>query len=171
MKFLYENWTQEALPFRVRHAVDIMHEYMQSGQIKLKPGSNQESVTYHDPCQIGRNGSFYEEPRNLVKASAADYREMTPNRAKNWCCGAGGGLVACEEFNDIRLKGGAKKIEQIKATGAQVVVTPCETCRLQLDGLRDYYKVNYRISTLMDWVLTGMGIPGPKEEGEGTEKP
>ncbi len=171
MKFLYENWTQAKLPFRVRHAVDIMHEYLVTGRIKMKPNSIKESVTYHDPCQIGRNGSFYEEPRNLVKAAAADYREMTPNRARNWCCGAGGGLVACEEFNDIRLKGGAKKIEQIKATGAEVVVTPCETCRLQLDGLRDYYKVNYRISTVMDWVLAGMGIPGPQESAQGTEKP
>jgi Fe-S oxidoreductase len=159
MEFLYENWTKEKLPFRVRHAVDVMHDYLRDGKIKLKPGFYAESVTYHDPCQVGRNGGFYEEPRNLVKAAAADYREMTPNREKNWCCGGGGGLVAESEFDTIRFKGGEKKLEQIKATGASTVVTPCETCRLQLDGLREHYKQDFKISSVMDWVVGAMELP------------
>ena len=159
MEFLYEAWAREKLPFRIRAVVDVMHDYMKEGKIRLRKGSVAEPVTYHDPCQVGRNGGFYEEPRNLVKAAAADYREMTPNREKNWCCGGGGGLVAESEFDDIRMKGGEKKLEQIKATGASIVVTPCETCRLQLDGLREYYKLDYKISSVMDWVVNAMELP------------
>jgi Fe-S oxidoreductase len=159
MKFLFENWTKEELPFRVRHAVDVMHDFLKEGRIKLKPGFYSEAVTYHDPCQIARNGSFYEEPRNLVKAAAADYREMTPNRAKNWCCGAGGGVVAQSDLDPIRFKGGEKKVEQIRATGAKTVVTPCETCRLALDGLREHYQMDFKISSVMDWVVGAMELP------------
>jgi Fe-S oxidoreductase len=166
LKFLYESWKAEELPFKVLHAVGIMNDYLQQGKIKLKPGSYKAPVTYHDPCQVGRNGRFYEEPRNVVKASAADYREMTPNRAKNWCCGGGGGLVAESEFDYIRLKGGEKKLEQIKATGAEIVVTPCETCRLQLDGLREHYQQQFKISSLMDWAIYAMDLPGKPEEWE-----
>lgn len=89
---------------------------------------------------------------------------MTPNRAKNWCCGGGGGLVAEDEFNALRMKSGEKKLEQIKATGATIVVTPCENCRLQLEGLREHYKLDYKISSVMDWVVRGMGL-GEKEPG------
>jgi Fe-S oxidoreductase len=159
MKFMYESWTKEKLPFQVMHAVEIMNDFLQEGKVKVKPNSMPEAVTYHDPCQVARNGRFYEEPRNVVKASAADYREMTPNRAKNWCCGGGGGLVAESDMDEIRLKGGEIKIEQIKATGATTVVTPCETCRLQLAGLREHYKQDFKISSLMDWMVNSMDPP------------
>lgn len=164
MNFLYETWAKEKLPFRIRAAVDVMHDYLKEGKIRLGPNSIAEPVTYHDPCQVGRNGGFYEEPRALIKAAASDFREMTPNRAKNWCCGGGGGLVAEDEFNALRMKSGEKKLEQIKATGATIVVTPCENCRLQLEGLREHYKLDYKISSVMDWVVRGMGL-GEKEPG------
>ena len=90
-KFLYENWTKEELPFRLRHAVEVMHTYLRDGKIKLKPNFYPQSVTYHDPCQIGRNGAYYEEPRNSVKAAAADYREMTPTAPRPGAAGAAAG--------------------------------------------------------------------------------
>ncbi len=160
MEFLYEAWAKEKLPFRIRAAVDVMHDYMKEGKIKLKPGSLIEPVTYHDPCQVGRNGGFYEEPRNLVKAVAADYREMTPNREKQWCCGGGGGLVAESEFDDLRLKSGDKKVEQIRKTGAKVLVTPCENCRLQIEALNEKHSLGIRISSVMDMVANSLDMTG-----------
>ena len=139
-----------------------MHDYIKEGKIKLKPGSLKESVTYHDPCQVGRNAGFYEEPRDIVKAVAADFREMTPNREKQWCCGGGGGLVAESEFDSLRLKSGEKKVEQIRKTGAKVLVTPCENCRLQIDSLNEKYSLGIRISSVMDLVVSAMDLPGGK---------
>jgi len=162
MNFLYEAWAKEKLPFKIRAVVDVMHDYIKEGRIKVKPGSLKEPVTYHDPCQVGRNGGFYEEPRDIVKAVAADYREMTPNREKQWCCGGGGGLVAESEFDYIRFKGGEKKVEQIRQTGAKVVVTPCENCRLQIDSLNEKYNLGIRISSVMDLVVSAMDLPGGK---------
>jgi len=162
MQFLYEAWTKEKLPFKIRAAVDVMHDYIKEGKIKLKPGSLKEPVTYHDPCQVGRNGGFYEEPRDIVKAVADDYREMTPNREKQWCCGGGGGLVAESEFDSLRLKSGEKKVEQIRKTGAKVLVTPCENCRLQIELLNEKNNLGIRISSMMDMVVSAMDLTGGK---------
>ncbi len=162
MEFLYEAWAKEKLPFKIRAVVDVMHDYIKEGRIKLKPGSLLEPVTYHDPCQVGRNGGFYEEPRNIVKAVAADYREMTPNREKQWCCGGGGGLVAESEFDTLRQVSGQKKVEQIRKTGAKVLVTPCENCRLQIEMLNEKNNLGIRISSMMDLVVESMDLPGAK---------
>jgi len=159
MEFLYEAWAKEKLPFKIRAVVDVMHDYIEESKIKLKPGSLKEPVTYHDPCQVGRNGGFYEEPRDIVKAIAADYREMTPNREKQWCCGGGGGLVAESEFDALRLKSGEKKVEQIRKTGARVLVTPCENCRLQIELLNEKHNLGIRISSMMDLVVSAMNLP------------
>lgn len=156
MKFLYEAWAQEKLPFEVKGIVEVMHEMVESGKIRLKKGSISEAVTYHDPCQVGRNAGFYEEPRSLVKTVSRDYREMTPNREKNWCCGGGGGVVAEPAMDEFRLKTGMKKVEQIRATGARVVVSPCENCRLQLDGLNEKYNLDIIITSLMDLVADNL---------------
>jgi Fe-S oxidoreductase len=77
---------------------------------------------------------------------------MTPNREKNWCCGGGGGVVAEPALDEFRLKTGRKKVDQIKATGAGLVVSPCENCRLQLDGLNQKYELGIEITSLMDLV-------------------
>jgi len=158
MKFLYEAWAREKLPFEVKGIVEVMAELVESGKIKLKKGSIAEAVTYHDPCQVGRNAGFYEEPRSLVKAVSRDYREMTPNREKNWCCGGGGGVVAEPAMDEFRLKTGMKKVEQIRATGARVVVSPCENCRLQLDGLNEKYNLDIKITSLMDLVADNLDV-------------
>jgi len=164
MNFLYEAWAKEKLPFKIRAAIDVMHDYIKEGRLKLKPGSLATPVTYHDPCQVGRNAGFFEEPREMVKMVATDYREMTPNREKNWCCGGGGGLVAEDEFLDLRLVSGQRKVEQIRATGAKMVVTPCENCRLQLDGLNEKYNLGIQISSMMDLLVGAMELPGNKSK-------
>lgn len=152
MKFLYEAWAREKLPFEVKGIVETIAELVSSGRIKLKEKNIADAVTYHDPCQVGRNAGFYEEPRGLVKTICSDYREMTPNREKNWCCGGGGGVVAQPEMEEFRIKTGLKKVEQIQATGAKLVVSPCENCRLQLGDLNERYNMGIRITSVMDLV-------------------
>ena len=69
---------------------------------------------------------------------------MTPNRTENYCCGGGGGTVSIDEIRAFRTKKMCKrKADQIRATGAQLVVAPCANCKKQLkevcedNGLED----------------------------------
>jgi len=154
-EMFYEAWAKEKMPFKVRHILEVIDEYIKDGSITVDPGAIGEKVTYHDPCQIGRNGGIYEQPRDIVKAVAGDFVDMTPNREKQWCCG-GGGIVAMEEFDAVRLKSGAKKVEQIRATGATVLACPCENCRLQIAELNEVHDLGLRIVPVMELVAEAM---------------
>lgn len=158
MQFLYEAWANEKLPFKIRGIVELMAEYIKQGKIKFTSGQIKEPLTYHDPCQVGRNAGFYEEPRYIIRQVASDFRELSPNREKNWCCGGGGGVVAQPDLDDLRIKTGEKKVEQISKTGAKIVVSTCENCRLQLDTLNEKYNIGIKITSMMDLVADNMQI-------------
>ena len=159
-EMFYEAWAKEKMPFKVRHILEVIDDYIKEGRITVDPKAIKERVTYHDPCQIGRNGGIYEQPRDIVKAIATDFVDMTPNREKQWCCGGGGGIVAMEEFNEMRIRSGAKKVEQIRATGATVLACPCENCRLQIAELNQVHDLGLRIVPVMELVVEAMPLKG-----------
>lgn len=146
------NWFED-FPFRVRSIIEVAAEWIQQGRLPLDPSANPEPVTYHDSCNLGRNGGLLEEPRIILRAAVRDFREMTPNRAENFCCGGGAGLVAIPEWYEKRMRAGRPKVEQIRRTGARIVVASCDNCRLQLSDLNDHYGLGVRISGLMDLVV------------------
>ncbi len=158
LKYFYSVWAKEELPFKVTSILEKMHEYIENGRIEVKENSIKEAVTYHDPCQIARNYGIFEQSRNVAKIICSDFREMTPNREKNWCCGGGGGLIAEPSLEELRIRTGKIKVDQIKATEAKTVITPCENCRLQLDTLNDKYNMNVNIVALMNMVADALII-------------
>jgi len=158
MKFLYEAWAKEKLPFKIKGFVELVTEFVKDGKVILKEGNLRDPVTYHDPCQVGRNAGFYDEPRYIVKKISTDFRDMTPNRERNWCCGGGGGLVAMPELEKFRIQTGKIKADQIKHTGAKILVTPCENCRLQIGNLNEAYNLGIEISSMMDFVVNNMVV-------------
>ncbi|MEW6074305.1 MAG: (Fe-S)-binding protein [Planctomycetota bacterium] len=108
-------------------------QQLRAGRIPLKPERIPERVTYHDPCNIARTGRIVDEPREILQAICADFVEMTPNRTENYCCGGGGGTVSIDEIRAFRTKlMGRRKADQIRATGAKIVVAPCANCKKQL---------------------------------------
>ncbi len=151
-EMFYAAWAGKKLPFKVRHILEVIDEYLKDWRIAVDPKAFTERVTYHDPCQIGRNGGIFEQPRDIVRAIAPDFVDMTPNRGEQWCCGGGGGIVAMEEFKDLRLASGGKKVEQIRATGATVLACPCENCRLQIGELNEVHGLGLRVVPIMEMV-------------------
>ncbi|NQT40554.1 MAG: (Fe-S)-binding protein [Planctomycetes bacterium] len=108
-------------------------DQLRAGNIPLKEERIEERVTYHDPCNIARAGRITEEPREILNAICTDFVEMTPNRTENYCCGGGGGTVSIDEIRAFRTGlMGKRKAEQIRATGAKYLVSPCANCKKQL---------------------------------------
>jgi Fe-S oxidoreductase len=157
-EMFYEAWAKEKMPFKIVHILEVIDRYIKEGKISVDRSALAERVTYHDPCQIGRNGGIFEQPRDIVRAISHDFVDMTPNREKQWCCGGGGGIVAMEEFNDMRIKSGDEKVAQIRATGATVLACPCENCRLQIGELNEVHDLGLRVVPVMDLVVEAMGI-------------
>jgi Fe-S oxidoreductase len=98
------------------------------------------------------------EVRFVVDSSVSDITEMTPYGEDNFCCGGGGGALAMSEYNDRRLKIGEIKANQIKATGAKIVITPCHNCVDQLLQINHTYKLGVTIKTIAEVVADALVI-------------
>jgi Fe-S oxidoreductase len=153
------NWFGAEYNFRVRSIVEVIADYIAQGRIQVDATANTEPLTYHDSCNLARNGGLIEEPRFVLRHVATDFRELTPNRDQALCCGGGGGLVALYEYEELRLKAGKPKADQIRQSGAKVVVAACENCRLQIGDLNTHYNLKVEITALADLVVKAMRLP------------
>jgi Fe-S oxidoreductase len=154
-------WLGRPLPFAVRSFVEVMAEYLAAGRLRLDPSRNPDAVTLHDPCNLVRNGGVIEEQRYLLRHAATTFVEMTPNREDNYCCGGGGGLLAASEHTSKRLDAGKVKADQIRATGAKVVASPCHNCIDQLMELNRHYALGIEVRTLGEIVADALVLPAP----------
>jgi len=143
------------LPIKVSSIVEVIHRYINEGRIRVKEGAIEVPVTYHDPCQLARNAGLYDEPRDILKLLCKDYREMTPTREYNWCCGGGGGIIALDN-EEFRIKSGKPKRDQIVATGAKIVATACENCVMQLDTIQSGYNLDVEIKFISELVAENL---------------
>ena len=140
-------------PFKVSSITDVHARYIREGRIKLDKSKFTQAITYHDPCQIARNGGVIDEARFILQHLTDNFIEMTPDPRYNWCCGGGGGLVALgEETLDFRMKSSKVKVDQVQATGAKILSTACENCHTQLDNLNTHYKMDVEVHFLSSMV-------------------
>ena len=103
-----------------------------------------------------RNGGLESELRYTISQSVTHFKEMTPHGIDNFCCGGGGGQLAMSEYNERRIAIGKIKADQIRNTGAKVVVTPCHNCVDQLIQLNNIYKLNVKIKTIAEIVADAL---------------
>ncbi|MBT8261433.1 MAG: (Fe-S)-binding protein [Bacteroidia bacterium] len=156
LKWEAPKWFGKQFDFEVKSLLEVMNDYIQEGKIVLDPSKNSEPVTYHDPCNIGRKGGIFEEPRNVIQASSKEYKEMTPSKVENFCCGGGSGMVACSEWTEDRLLYGTVKVEQIKKTNAKKVVTACDNCLHQIKELGEKNNLNISVSNVSEHLANAL---------------
>jgi len=148
-------------PFTVSSITEVNARYIREGRIRLDKSKFNVPVTYHDPCQIARNGGVLEEPRYILRHLTDDFREMSPDPRYNWCCGGGGGLVALgEETLDFRMKSSRVKADQVRETGATILATACENCHTQLSDLNSHYQMGVEVRFLTSMLADALVSPG-----------
>ena len=144
-------------PFEVSSITEVHARYLREGRIKVDKSKFKEPITYHDPCQIARNGGVIDEPRYILNRLSDDFREMSPEPKYNWCCGGGGGLVALGEDNlDFRMKSAKVKADQVQETGAKILTTACENCHTQLSNLNSHYEMGVEVKFLSSMVADAL---------------
>lgn len=123
-----------------------MIDYIKTGRIKLDKSRFDVLATYHDPCNYGRKAerlfghAYYDEPRWIMDQCLNNWVDMYPLRQGQFCCGGGGGTLTTG-YNAERIFYGRKKMEQIRETGAQMVVVPCHSCHGQLNAIKTEYEM------------------------------
>jgi Fe-S oxidoreductase len=151
-------WLAAEDRFQVKSIIQIIADYIRQGRIKLYPSRIQKRVTLHDPCNLVRLGGIIEEQRFILKNAVTDFVEMHPNREKNYCCGGGGGQLSMTRYAKRRLEAGKIKTDQIRKTGAEIVVAPCHNCIDQLSELNREYKLGVEVKTISEVVADALVI-------------
>ena len=112
--------------FVVKHHAEFIDELIRAGRLKLETGGD-GSVTYHDPCYLGRHNGIFDQPRALIQSTGAKLTEPVRNRSNSFCCGAGGGQFWKEEEKGTE-RVSTNRYRELKQTGAKTVATGCPFC-------------------------------------------
>lgn len=109
---------------KVEHITETIWNNIQ--KLKLKD-YKEESVTYHDPCHLGRHSNIYDEPRFILEALNFKVVELKSNKINSLCCGAGGGLKA----NAPKLSAKIAK-DLLSNVKTRKLITACPMCYANL---------------------------------------
>jgi Fe-S oxidoreductase len=137
--------------FKVVHILEVLDELRASGRLKTE-GTEDDRLTFHDPCQIVRKGGVLEPPRNLLNMVASDFVDMNDAREMNWCCGGGGGVSAIERAEALRLKVFKRKTSQLEELQVETLVTACANCRLVMEEGLEEYKLEIPVVGLTEMI-------------------
>jgi Fe-S oxidoreductase len=110
----------------VKHHTEFIDELIRSGRLALATNGN-GSVTYHDPCYLGRHNGVFMPPRSLIQSTGANLTEPRRNQKNSFCCGAGGGQFWKEEEKGAE-RVSTNRYRELKQTGAKTVATGCPFC-------------------------------------------
>ncbi len=120
--------------YEVIHHTELISELVASGKLELKQDASQ-SITFHDPCYLGRQNDILVEPRRVLEDLQAKLIEMPRHGNKSFCCGAGGAQMwKEEEHGDARVN--AIRFEEAKATGANTLAVGCPFCMVMLNDAK-----------------------------------
>jgi Fe-S oxidoreductase len=127
------DYKQSGFELEMVHHTQLLNQLVREG--KLTPViKSTKSVTYHDPCYLGRHNEIYEPPRELLEATGVKISEMPRNKDRSFCCGAGGGRMWMEEKIGTRIN--LNRVDEAIATGAEEIAVACPFCRVMVsDGV------------------------------------
>jgi Fe-S oxidoreductase len=160
-------------PVPYLHYTEWVAEALRTGKIKIDPDKRiKEMVTLQDSCNYVRNYGLKDVTREIMSyiVEPGYFVEMTPNREYNFCCGGGGGLNGIGLYRQERNVGLKVKRDQILATGAKLVITPCHNCWDAIRDLEELYEMGIRWSFLKPLLIKMAIVPDhlkPREEEEG----
>jgi Fe-S oxidoreductase len=127
------DYKQQGFELEMLHHTQLLNTLVKTGRLKPVTQSS-NSLTYHDPCYLGRHNQIYEPPRELLESTGVELIEMPRNQERSFCCGAGGGRMWMEEKLGTRIN--MNRVEEAINTGAQEVAVACPFCRVMVsDGV------------------------------------
>jgi len=135
---------------RVVHVTQLVGELIESRRLKLTKGLSR-TVTFHDPCHLGRHNKLFEEPRRILESiPGLRLVEMERNREEARCCGAGGGVKTA--FPELAQKISDLRVGDAEKTGAEIMVTSCPFCYQSLKASIEVKGSSLKMMDLMELV-------------------
>ena len=141
----------------VFHSTQFIKRLIDEGKVAFK--EKKIRVTYHDPCDLGRASGVYDAPREILRAiPGVELVEMEGNRDQCKCCGGGGNLEMVNP--DLSAALARAKIEEVKATGAEMVITACQQCVRSIQSTARRKKIPLAVTDIIEFVIKNMDQSG-----------
>jgi heterodisulfide reductase subunit D len=150
----YHTWKHLYAPdVKLYHASQLLDKMIKEKQIDLKEIN--ATVTFHDPCDLGRNSGVFEEPRDVLKAiPGLKLVELAHNRQLSMCCGGGGNVEMVNP--ELTAKVAQMKLDEIADTGADMVVSSCQQCLRTIATRARRQKIKLVVKDLTELVAEAM---------------
>lgn len=132
VKTIGEDYRKFGYTVNIVHSAVFIEELTRADRARDDAGP--ETVTYHDPCYLGRYAGKVDEPRALLTRFGAAVAEPERHGDNPYCCGAGGGLLFADKDEEPGTRISDVRFSQLRATGAGTVVTACPFCSIMLKG-------------------------------------
>ncbi len=151
------SWKHPPVP--IVHAIEFYHDLLKTGRIKIKKKFT-GPVTVQDPCNTVRGRGLGPKLREVMNWMCEDFRDVTPRFEHNYCCMAGGGTINCgPPWKTSRMKSNRVKAEQLAATGAKVVVTPCHNCHSGIEDIIKAYDLKMHVKFISEILVDIIELP------------
>ena len=122
--------------YKVQHHSEFLEELIDQGQIMIEKNDNQK-ITYHDSCYLGRANNIYSAPRKIIDSLRSELVEMKRNKKNGLCCGAGGAQMF-KEAEKGKKPINIERIEEAIDTGATTIASACPFCLTMMsDGIKE----------------------------------
>lgn len=116
----------------VLHHSQVLATLLHTGKLPLQPLNDTRRYAFHDPCYLGRHNGEYDAPREVLNSiPGIQTVEMKRNRNRSFCCGGGSLNLFHESECEVRM--GEMRLDQAADVGAQVIVTACPYCLVNLE--------------------------------------
>lgn len=136
------------LPFEIRHIAEFLVERLPEAGVAMK-GSG-ATVTFHDPCRLGRRMGMYEQPRQLLAmVPEAKITEMENNRENAVCCGT----TAWMECSSCSKTMQTKRLMEAQQAGAETIITACPKCQIHLTCAKSNTDIGVAVKDLYSYLV------------------
>ncbi len=144
------------LPFEVVHITEFLADQIKQGKIKWEK-SIDKTITYHDPCHLGRHVGVYDAPRYvLTHIPGVNFVEMERIKEFQRCCGAGGGVKA--GIPDLADSVAQSRVKDALETKADILSSACPFCKRNLMDGRDSMKADIDVEDVIELVAQALGL-------------
>jgi heterodisulfide reductase subunit D len=138
----------------ILHTAEYLARLIREGRIPMHELAG--TVTYHDPCDLGRNSGIYDAPREIIRAvPGIRFVELPHHHEGALCCGGGGNLQSVDA--DLAAEIARLRTEEIRASGATIVVSACQQCEQMLIAAVRKAKMPVRVMDISQLILEAMG--------------
>lgn len=151
----YHTWKHFYRPeAELLHASQFIDRLIRQGRLTFSRTLETRAV-YHDPCDLGRNSGVFEEPRNVIRAiPGVNLVEFPSNRKFSVCCGGGGNVEMVDPGLSAQVA--QMKLDAVKASGADMVVTACQQCVRTMTTRARRQKIDLAVKDLTELVVEAM---------------